>query len=331
MKKCFSILAFICLMSNSYGQNDTTCLMPDDAMIDKAILSLWSGSCFVLDSNRLHSLNIIQCAANHLSHTQYNNYLRAENSDGEKETGILRFYQQAFEKIVREIKTETPSNGTIMMWYLYNMGYIIKTPTCCFAIDIKHKNSKRLVDLIDFLLITHRHNDHFDNEIVEQMNLLGKPVVSNFIDNNYLVTQPKTMTIGEVEIKILINDHNSRTPNFVLSYEIDCGKSTDHMIIFHTGDSYMASQLQTSNEIDIFIPHLRVGLNINDVVKKTHAKNVLMSHVLELAHSRVEGGYRWSYDNGFHECNQLTNTNCYLPVWGEKTIWTKKSLTTIKN
>jgi len=211
------------------------------------------------------------------------------------------------------------------MWYLYNMGYIIKTPTGCFGIDLKHKYSEKLVGLIDFLLISHRHGDHFDEDMVKEMERLNKPVVSNFIENRYLITEPKSMTIGDVEIKILINDHNVQTPNFVLSFEIDCGKSADHMNVFHTGDSYMASQLLTSKDVDILIPHLRVGLDINEVVKNTRAKNVMMSHVMELGHARVEGGYRWSFDNGFDECSKLTNTNCYLPVWGEKTVWTKNN------
>ena len=171
MKKYFFAFSFICLFINSYGQNDTTCVMPDDITIDRAILSLWSGSC----------------------------------------------------------------------------------------------------------------------------------------------------------------SHNVRTPNFVLSFELNCGKSTDHMVIFHTGDSHNASQLLTSKEVDIFIPHLRVGLDIPEAVKNTRSKNVLMSHVMELAHARKEGGFRWTFDNGFTECGKLTNTNCYMPVWGEKTIWTKKGLGTSKN
>ena len=329
MKKYFFAFSFICLVINSYGQNDTTCLMPDDIMIDRAILSLWSGSCSDVDANRLQALRVIQCAANHLTHTQFNNYMKMGSQ--EKETGILRFFQQAFEKVVREVKAETPAKGTIIVWQLYNMGYIVKTPNSCFGIDIKHKNSEQLVDLIDFLLISHRHGDHFDIGMIEKMNKAGKPVVTNFFDNKYLVTQPTTITLGEIEIKIKINDHNVRTPNFVLSFEVNCGKSAGSIVIFHTGDSNNASQLLTSKEVDIFIPHLRVGLDINQVVKNTRSKNVLMSHVMEMAHARKEGGWRWTFDNGFTECGKLTNTNCYMPVWGEKTKWTKKGMIISKN
>jgi len=315
----------IFFIGNGYGQiaeSDTTCQMPDNITLDKAISTLWAGSCFQVDSNRHHALNIIQCAANHLSHTQYNSYLQSEQSVGEDETGLLRFYQHALEKIIHEVKTETPAGGTIIMWYLYNMGYVIKTPTCCFGIDIKHKNSEKLVELLDFLLISHRHGDHFDEDMVKAMERSNKPVVSNFIENRYLVTEPVTLSFDEVEIKILINDHNARTPNFVLSFEIDCGKSTDHMIVFHTGDSYMASQLLTTNDVDILIPHSRVGLNINDVVKNTRAKKVLMSHVMELAHSRfyTPGGYRMTYASGFEECDKIINADACLPVWGEKIV-----------
>jgi hypothetical protein len=84
--------------------------------------------------------------------------------------------------------------------------------------------------------------------------------------------------------------------------------------------------LLTSKDIDVLIPHSRVGLKIYEVVKNTRAKHVMMSHVMELAHSRfyTPGGYRMTFNNGFEECGKITKANSYMPVWGEKTVWTKK-------
>ena len=54
--------------------------------------------------------------------------------------GVLYFYRKAFDKVCREVKSTKVSEGTIVLWNLYNMGYVVKTPTQTFGIDLFHKH-----------------------------------------------------------------------------------------------------------------------------------------------------------------------------------------------
>ena len=71
-------------------------------------------------------------------------------------------------------------------------------------------------------------------------------------------------------------------------------------------------------KVDVFIPHLAVGLDMAAAVKKIAPKEVLMSHILELGHAITK--WRWSYEYGINECEKLQREGVYLPVWGEKLV-----------
>lgn len=69
------------------------------------------------------------------------------------------------------------------------MGYVVKTPSGCFAIDISHRWAKELAPYIDFLCVTHKHSDHYSNDLIQAMFDLGKPVLSNYLkDTTYPYT-----------------------------------------------------------------------------------------------------------------------------------------------
>ena len=275
-------------------------------------------------SNRMEAMNIIQRAADSCSNLQFNQYLSSTDSKKCREienSGILYYFKSAFDKVNKEIRETKVEKGTIVIWQLYNMGYIIKTPTHCFGIDIKHKYGHLLADKIDFLLITHHHEDHYTNEIIERMMELGKPVVSNFINNSYKISGSKELKFDDITVLTNLADHNKSLLNFVVTYEIDCGSSTNNFTIFHIGDTYNASQLKIKGKVDLFIPHLAVGLDMQKAVEIVQPKEVFMSHILELGHAVNK--WRWSYQYGINECNKLKWHNVWLPVWGEKIIFKK--------
>jgi hypothetical protein len=89
-------------------------------------------------------------------------------------------------------------------------------------------------------------------------------------------------------------------------------------VMFFTGDSHNYEQLNTTGKVDVFIPHLAVGLDMAAAVKKIAPKEVLMSHILELGHAITK--WRWSYEYGINECEKLQREGVYLPVWGEKLV-----------
>ena len=196
------------------------------------------------------------------------------------------------------------------------MGYVVKTDKQCFGIDLYHKHAEKLASMIDFMLITHNHGDHYSKALVEKLERDGKAVYSNFRDNGHKVKTGDDFTVGNISIKVTTVDHNATLKNFVNTYEVNCydAKGKDY-VIFFTGDAHNYEQLNPTGKINLFVPHLAVGLNMPKAVEKIAPTEVLMSHILELGHSITK--WRWSYEYGITECEKLERRGVYLPVWGE--------------
>ena len=199
------------------------------------------------------------------------------------------------------------------------MGYVVKTQTQCFGIDLYHKHAERLAPMIDFMMITHNHADHYSKALVAELERQGKPVYSNFLDNGHKVTTGDEFTVGNISVKVTTVDHNATLKNFVNTYEVNCYATKGKpYVFFFTGDAHNYEQLNPTVKVDAFVPHLAVGLNMAEAVKKINPTIVLMSHILELGHAITK--WRWSYEYGINECEKLQREGVYLPVWGEKLV-----------
>ena len=287
----------------------------------------YQSSCRNLTEERREAMKEMQTYADTFTHTQFKEYLATPaGSDQERnigQSGLMKFYNMALEKLLTEIPATKVKKGEVAVWQLYNMGYVIKTKTQCFGIDLYHKYAEKLVPMIDFLLITHNNGDHHDKHLVAEMEKQGKPVYSNFLNNGYQVTTGDEFTIGDINVKVTTVDHNATLKNFVNTYEVNCyaGKGKDY-VMFFTGDAHNYQQLNPTGKVDVFIPHLAVGLNMAEAVKKINPTEVLMSHILELGHAITK--WRWSYEYGINECVKLQRPGVYLPVWGEKIVLRRK-------
>ena len=269
---------------------------------------------------RRSAMNAMQKYADTFTHTYFKEYL-ATTVGTEKEKaiegwGLMQFYNMALDKLLKEIPATKVKKGEVVMWQLYNMGYIVKTDKQCFGIDLYHKHAEKLASMIDFLLITHRHGDHYSRNLVMELERQGKAVYSNFWGKTHRVKTGDVITIGDISIKVTTVDHNATLKNFVNTYEVNCyDKQSDDYVIFFSGDAYNYEQLNPSGKIDLFVPHLAVGLDMPKAIEKIKPTEVLMSHILELGHSITQ--WRWSYEYGINECEKLNREGVYLPVWGE--------------
>ena len=287
----------------------------------------YQSSCRNLTEERREAMKEMQTYADTFTHTQFKEYLATPaGSDQERnigQSGLMKYYNMALDKLLTEIPATKVKKGEVAVWQLYNMGYVIKTKTQCFGIDLYHKYAEKLVPMIDFLLITHNHGDHHDKHLVAEMGKQGKPVYSNFLNNGYQVTTGDSFSIGNISVKVTTVDHNATLKNFVNTYEVNCyaGKKKDY-VMFFTGDAHNYQQLNPTGKVDVFIPHLAVGLNMAEAVKKINPTEVLMSHILELGHAITK--WRWSYEYGINECEKLQRPGVYLPVWGEKIVLRRK-------
>ena len=103
-----------------------------------------------------------------------------DNDTGKKTSNpALKFYDQSIDRLLQDIPATTVAPGTVVIWYLYNMGFVIKTPDTCFGIDIHHRQAVKLEPLLDFIATTHNHNDHYNLPLLRAMTAKGKLVISN--------------------------------------------------------------------------------------------------------------------------------------------------------
>ena len=58
---------------------------------------------------------------------------------------ILHFYEAAFDKVKREVESTAVDPNTVVLWHVYNMGYVVKTRDSCFALDLHHRRSEELI------------------------------------------------------------------------------------------------------------------------------------------------------------------------------------------
>ncbi len=279
----------------------------------------------VVTPARVEAFDELQKAADQLTPDAFRSYLHeadpAAAAAREAESPTLRFYNGSFDRILADLGTTRVAPGTMAVWHLYNMGYIFKTSTRSIGVDLYHRRAAELAPYLDALLVTHNHGDHQWKALMEAMEREGKPVVSNFRPGEWLRNEPGRYEVAGFPVRVRQVDHNKKLLKFVNVYEIDFGPETGNCVVLHTGDACAPDQFGVEAEIDLFIPHIRVGMNIEEAVREhVRPRYVLMSHVLELGHG--VGKARWSYRNGLDDCAKVRScADVWMLAWGEKLLW----------
>lgn len=251
-------------------------------------------------------------------------------SDPEKKTSnqLFRYYDLSFDRILQQLPKEKPAPGTVTVWYLYNMGFIIKTPTACFGVDICHRKAELLEPYLDFIVGTHNHNDHYSIPLMQKMNAAGKLVITNYFPNSgYTKATSYTHNIKDVTIHCGESDHNNRLKKFTMPMEIICPSGNRNFIFFTSGDTSHHKFLKPeSDAVDLYIVHPFNGMSAIEAAKQVNAKLTFIVHLHEMTHEYNK--WRWKYADGRHiaELFQEEKLNAYIPVWGEKFIWDGNTL-----
>ena len=238
------------------------------------------------------------------------------------------WYDMAFEKVLREIHNEPVDPGEVKLWLLYNMGYVVKTPTHCFGIDIHHRRAVELIPYLEFALVTHNHNDHYTRDFLLGMSAAGKKVYSAFFPSYGGYSKEKEREIrltADLTIRMYECDHNVHLPRFVTPFEIVCGTGSETCVIFSSGDACDAKQLHPrSAKVDFHIVHPRNGLDVRESARDTVRPAVtLISHLLELTHRFDK--WRWTFKDGYDAADLVRSVGktAYVPLWGEMIVWKK--------
>ena len=321
------VLALVAVMSVS-AQIVKMSELPTNKQFRKAVKTLmYKTNGHDLTPKRLESMEVTQSVINRFENREWSAYRKESNPEKIAElerSGVPYFLRKSFDKVRKEVRTTKVKEGTVAVWLLYNMGYIVKTPTATFGIDLYSKYTDKLLDMVDFGMITHAHGDHNTKAFTEGMVKRGKPILAAFDIKGVeemRVEDGGVYKFGDITVRVTVGDHNKKLRNFVASYEIDCGANTNNTVIYHTGDSCNYTQLNPQKQVDIFIPHVRVGLNIPKAIEKFQPKHIFISHLQELGH-RVHK-WRWTFHDALRLKDKLNHGHIWIPCWGERVIYNR--------
>jgi len=250
----------------------------------------------------------------------------SEVADWHAKHPVLKWYDDAFDKVLAEVKATEVKGKTPAVWYVYNMGFVVKTATCAFALDLCHRKAPELVPYLDFALCSHNHGDHYTTAFAGAMSKANKPFITNFLLNYdaYVKAPVKEMTLKGVTLRITEADHNPHLPGSINCVEARCSQDPDAYVIYHSGDAHRPDQLHpVCPHPDLFIGHTAIGFSFPKAYETTmSAKVMVTAHHQELGHL----GGRWRCV-GFHEepakiAKELSalGATAAMPVWGERMV-----------
>lgn len=239
--------------------------------------------------------------------------------------GLAR-YDAAFDKVFKEVRETTiPDGGRPAIWYVYNMGFIVKTAQALFSIDLCHRQGPRFAPLLDFALITHNHGDHYTLPFYDAMNRGEyKTVVNNFIDNYgaYFAKKhpggftrgPKTFTFKDVKVSATVSDHNAYLVDYTMPFEITVGDFR----IFHTGDSQNIDKLNPRPSPDLWLVHPYCGMDVAAGVMKFAPRLTVIGHLQEFGHARNR--WRFTFKDGERAMQNVESAGgkALMPLWGDR-------------
>jgi len=111
---------------------------------------------------------------------------------------------------IEEIRSTRVPEGSIKVWYIYNIGVVIKTSNVTIGIDVAGTYvAPSIADvgsLLDILIVTHPHGDHLDANVAAAAAKAGAKIVVadekvriDYSNQNNLVRDPD----GESMVKVL--------------------------------------------------------------------------------------------------------------------------------
>ena len=281
------------------------------------------------------ALDAIQAELDEVEPADFKAYCRPSDplelyvpQDGPPRFAALRRLDDAFRTVQRAVaETVVPAGDPPAVWYVYNMGVIVKTRKSLFSIDLCHRLAPTIADELDFAVISHNHLDHYTRRFYEAMNNREhKTVVSNFLDNysahfnkrgsGGYTRAEKTFTFKDVTVKTALSDHNAYLIDFTTTFEIDVGGFR----IYHTGDSQNIDKLNPSRTPDLWIVHPRCGLKVPDGIAKFHPKKTVIAHLFELGHAVDR--WRWRVSDGQAELKKAEEAGgaAVMPLWGDRLV-----------
>jgi hypothetical protein len=244
---------------------------------------------------------------------------------------MVDFYSTMMGFVESEISEPVTSGARI--WSMYNHGFIIKTPTTIIAFDLIHgyepwdyKIPDSILEQIQVLFISHRHEDHRDMGIIRKITDFGGKVVVPVEDSGASedligLSADEELTLADLQIKAYDGLHAEIPVRmFVVT-------TPEGLVIMHTGDNQTSETLPDGLTVDILLLNAWVNesgsaspiVGMQNSIKKLTPELTILGHIQELSHYYAPSDVksRLSFEDPLAVDNGLLPGYVSVQIWGE--------------
>jgi L-ascorbate metabolism protein UlaG (beta-lactamase superfamily) len=260
---------------------------------------------------------------------------------------VRHFYAGRIERAIERMESTTVDAGA-RIWRLYNMGFVVRTPSATIGFDIRRGWDygrdwsfegisdawlDRLAEQLDALFISHAHLDHVDRGLAQRMLSRGRPVivppnVFTKLTHNSIVRPERlaadapavhalrklTLAQGRAVRYVPYPGHQGRLENNV--YLVRTGEGLTFM---HTGDQYSRrdwiwiDQVAHHHIVDVLLVNCWTN-DINRLYAGVRPVWVLTGHEAELGHKPIK---RETFFRSYKLARTSGDAKLHVLCWGE--------------
>ena len=222
---------------------------------------------------------------------------------------FIDYVEKRIEHVVTKLKNENPKTNEVLIYKLYNHGYIVRTSSVTIGFDI-HRGGRgenlfvtesliqSLVNECDILFITHEHGDHADRSVTQMFVNQQKTVISppgifegishniKYLRGNDILTEKVTIPTKNTTLTVKVfPGHQSNLINNVYAVTTPEG-----ITVMHTGDQYNGddmqwiTQVKNTENIDILLVHCWMP-DLDRAIEGISPKIIIVGHENEMMHS----------------------------------------------
>jgi hypothetical protein len=205
-------------------------------------------------------------------------------------------------KVISDLDQPLASENELKIYKVYNDGFLLRSGKTVIAVDLVRRGlipdslMLRLVERCDGLFVTHIHDDHCDDGVMNMFTAAGKPVyvVGNYVGackgtNLIRFDGPKDlkMKLGGSKVKVtVLPGHQDDLLNNVYIFSMPGGRSVACL-----GDQYSEEDMAIMRKASEYAPDLDVLVincwsnHFNEYVSGFSPKVIVTGHEDELGHS----------------------------------------------
>ena len=291
-----------------------------------------------------------------------------EQPDSERSDEVAAYYRAMIDHALAEIAAERVYDG-VVIWKLYSSALVVKTPRAVFGIDLDEgPNSDsghpdrvaglagiklhmtagqrtRLAELVDVSFHTHRHHDHVNYQITEELVQAGKTVVvpedirtmwrDEPFSSRLTVLTPSPghrHRVGELGVEVLgsrqwmAQDHSVECPCNAYLVTTDNGVNVLFKGDINDGQEMLPWLRQVKargDGVDLYVsaPSFWSGQNAVPPLQRMFDPFVIPGHEYEFTHRKPgeSGAGTGSYRSQWGRFrSSIDRGKCAVLSWGEK-------------